>query len=155
MQINKGRLTLETKMRHVCLCGKVRVRGRASKVRKPSQMWEVEREQQIQALSRISPASIGPATCHVLWLHHYWCHHYSLGSRLQALSVTPILPFFNLQCLLDWHWSCYVPSHHPIWYLGSHCTWNSSTKLQNVTPGTTDTLKWKSSEPCGKSTPGH
>lgn len=74
--------------------------------------------------------------------------------HLWALSIIYILSFFSLQCVLDGCLSYYFPSHHPTGYLCLHCTWNSSTKLQKETPGTTDTLKWKSSDPCGKNTPG-
>ena len=74
--------------------------------------------------------------------------------HLWALSIIYILSFFPLQCVLDGCLSCYFLSRHPTGYPWLHCTWNSSTKLQKETPGTTDTLKWKSSDPCGKNIPG-
>lgn len=67
MQINKGRLTLETTMWHVCLCGKVRVRGRASKVRKPAKCgrWKGSNKyRHLVEFPRIDqPCHPSPVTC--------------------------------------------------------------------------------------------
>ena len=127
--------------------------------RKPSRIWKVKREQkQTQALITTFPASTGPETIEG--------PDFTLANDVtSSLQDRPSLRLVHhthchfLLFIVSWMDACHItsPAITPLdttGYLCLHCTWNSSTKLQKETPGTTDTLKWKSSEPCGKNTPG-